>query len=239
MHRLPENHDCPQMELARRPKVKEIPVTTQKQSSYKYTITLGPTVRMGKQIYFSPKEIRHLAIASLLVVGIGLSSGIFIQMDQPLMIALCAVILTASFFTHEIAHKITAQRRGLWAEFRLTLIGAVITLISIISIFKIISPGAVMIAGSARREDIGKISIAGPATNIILSTMLLSVAFLPTEYALVLLLGAAINASIALFNLIPAGILDGFKIFAWNKKIWTSAFILSLALTVLSYWIIF
>ncbi len=225
------------------PKAEEMPMAPQKQSSYEYTVTFGTPIRVRKQIYFSPKEIRHLAIAALLVVGIGLSSGIysdvFTQMGGTLMIAAFAVILTASFFMHEIAHKITAQRKGLWAEFRLTLMGAVITLISIISpIFKIISPGAVMIAGPARREDIGKISIAGPATNIILSIAFFLAAFLPIQYSLIFLLSAAFNAWIALFNLIPAGILDGLKIFMWNKKLWTLAFTLSLSLTVVSYWFI-
>lgn len=244
VHRLPENHDCPRMELARMPKAEEAPVITQKQSSYEYTITLGPPVRMRKQIYFSPKEIRHLAIAALLVIGIGLSSGIysdvFIQLGGALMVMAFAVILTASFFVHEIAHKVAAQTRGLWAEFRLTLIGAVITLISIISpVFKIISPGAVMISGPARREDIGKISIAGPVTNIILSITFFSLGFLPISFSSVFLFGAAFNAWIALFNLIPVGILDGFKIFTWNKKVWVLAFVLSLALTVASYWFVF
>jgi Zn-dependent protease len=49
------------------------------------------------------------------------------------------------------------------------------------------------------------------------------------------LLVAAFNAWIALFNLIPFGIFDGFKIFLWDKKIWTLAFTSSLILTLISY----
>jgi len=39
----------------------------------------------------------------------------------------------------------------------------------------------------------------------------------------------------AVFNLIPFGILDGYKIFSFNKKIWALAFTASAALTILTY----
>jgi Zn-dependent protease len=238
-HRLPENHACPRMELARAPK-QEAPVVLERPSSYEYPVTFGQPRRAKGRIYFSPKEFKHLAIAALLVVGIGLSaglySGVFAQVDWILTLTAFTVILTASFFMHEIAHKVTAQRQGLWAEFRLTLWGAVLTLVSVVLPVKIISPGAVMIAGSARNDEIGKISLAGPATNIVLSMVLLSVAFLPSPFSGMFLFGAFFNAAwIALFNLIPIGILDGYKIFNWDKKVWASAFALSAALTAVSY----
>jgi Zn-dependent protease len=241
---LPENHECPKIELARMPKTEEQPLITQKQASYDYTVTYAPPFPLKKDVYFSIKEVKHLALAALLVIGIGLSSGmypnVYNAMGGPVMLAIFTAILTASFFIHEIAHKVTAQRKGLWAEFRLTVVGAVITLISVISpIFKIISPGAVMISGFARKEDIGKISIAGPVTNIVLSAVLLAVGFFPSSFSQIFLFGAAFNAWIALFNLVPFGILDGFKIFAWNKRIWILAFAVSLVLTIISYRFIF
>jgi Zn-dependent protease len=58
------------------------------------------------------------------------------------------------------------------------------------------------------------------------------------QYAFIVLL-AAFNAWIALFNLIPLGILDGFKIFSWDKKIWAFAFTISIILTIYSYWLMF
>jgi Zn-dependent protease len=89
-----------------------------------------------------------------------------------------------------------------------------------------------MISGPAGRDEIGKISISGPAVNIVLSTVMLAIAFVPSPYSGMFLLGAFFNAWIALFNLIPMGILDGYKIFSWDKKVWASAFAASLALTV-------
>lgn len=237
-HRLPENHACPKMELARASKQEE-PATVQGPNSFKYTVTFGQTRRGKARIYFSPKELKHLAVAALLVMGIGLSYGLYSDISGQgwvFTVAAFTVILTASFFMHEIAHKVTAQRRGLWAEFRLTLWGAALTLISVITpFFKLISPGAVMISGPARNDEIGKISIAGPAVNLVLASVLLGAAFLPSPYSGMLFLGAFFNAWIAVFNLIPFGIFDGFKIFSWDKKVWALAFAASAALTVFSY----
>lgn len=205
-------------------------------SSYEYTVSYGQPRRTKGRVYFSPKELKHLAGAGLLVVGIGFSSVLYYG---TLVAALAgfALILTVSFFAHEIAHKVAAQRRGLWAEFRLTLWGSALTLISIISpVFKIISPGAVMISGSSRNDEIGKISLAGPVTNIVFSVVLLGVSqFVPPDFSWVFLLGALLNGFMAVFNLIPFGIFDGFKIFNWDRKIWAGAFAVSLALTIAAY----
>lgn len=236
-HRLPENHACPKMGFARAPK-QEAPVVLQTPSSYEHTVTFGQPRRVKGRIYFSPKELEHLAIAVLLVIGIGLSYAFYLGAleleDWPVVFAALSVIIVASFFTHEIAHKVTAQRRGLWAEFRLTVWGAILTAISILFPFKIISPGAVMIAGPARMDDIGKISVAGPITNIVLSSVLLGPVFVPNPYSLVFVIGAFFNAYVAVFNLIPFGILDGYKIFSWDKKVWALAFAVSAVLTVIS-----
>jgi Zn-dependent protease len=238
VHRLPENHNCPRMELARTQR-QEDAVVFQEPSSYEYRVTYGAPRRATGRIYFSPKELKHFAVATLLVIGIGLSIGLFSDVFVRtgwLGMSFFAVILTASFLTHEIAHKVTAQKRGLWAEFRLTLWGAALTLISVISpLFKIIAPGAVMISGPARMDEIAKISIAGPIINIVFSSVLLGAAFVPNPYSELLLLLALWNGFIALFNLIPMGILDGYKIFSWDKTAWALAFVPSLVLTLISY----
>jgi Zn-dependent protease len=85
-------------------------------------------------------------------------------------------------------------------------------------------------------DDIGKISIAGPLTNIVLASVFIGVAFVPNNPIFwVFVAGAFINGYVALFNLIPIGILDGFKIFNWNKTVWASAFAASVVLTAASY----
>ncbi len=238
-HRLPENHMCQNIDNARKIR-NDDSMMAKGASSYKYTVSFGQPQLVKRHVYFSPKELKHLGIAALLVVGVGLSAGLYIGysgMSVMLVLAASATILATSFFVHEIAHKVTAQRRGLWAEFRLTTWGAVMTLVFMVlpTPFKLISPGAVMISGSTSTEEIGRISIAGPLTNIVLSTMLLAAFLIPGSYSAILLLGALLNGYIALFNLIPIGILDGFKIFNWNKKIWALTFGASIVLTAAAY----
>ncbi|MGB9740283.1 MAG: AN1-type zinc finger domain-containing protein [Candidatus Bathyarchaeia archaeon] len=246
-HRLPENHNCPQIDHVHAPTHITPTIVVQNQGPTEYSVTyvsVEPPKR-GK-VHFSIKEAQHLAIATLLVIGIALSLIVFpgfkIEIIDPTIIAASATILVVSFFAHEMAHKITAQKHGFWAEFRLTFMGAILTLFSIMSpYFKVISPGAVIVSGLADKETLGKVSIAGPTTNIALSTAFLAANFFSAQNALapIFLFGAAFNAWIALFNLIPLGILDGFKVFTWNKRIWISTFAISLLLTWYSYTLIF
>ena len=223
-------------------------ITAQSYNSYQYTYNLGKRPMHEGQIYFSRKELKHISVAALLVISIGVSIGLYGNFFGGFslswtwdIIAVFAVIMTASFLVHEIAHKIIAQRKGLWAEFRLTAWGAVLTLVSVFLPFKMISPGAMMLAGSPNSDDIVKISIVGPVTNIIFSSVLLGLAFAvwPNIFASMLFFAAYINAFMAVFNLIPIGILDGYKIFSFNKKIWALVFIPSAIFTVVTYWIIF
>ena len=243
MHRLPENHICPKLELAQSSRQKE--VLLQPPNSYQYAATFGVPRNTKGHVYFSPKELKHLAVAGILVMGIGLSSILYFSVSEDWLTGLSifgvfALVLTASFFAHELAHKVTAQKRGLWAEFRLTMWGALLTLISVISpLLKIVAPGAVVVSGSSSRQEMGKISLAGPATNIVLSTVLIGIAVAASIFAFelysIFLLAALLNGFMAVFNLVPIGMLDGFKIFSWDKKIWTVAFATALALTVATY----
>jgi Zn-dependent protease len=137
-----------------------------------------------------------------------------------------------SFLLHELAHKFSAQHFNLWAEFRVTMQGALITLISMFLPFKLISPGAVMIAGTGTRETVGKTAIAGPVTNLILSAVCIMIAAAGQELFWFI---AFINAFLAVFNLIPFGIFDGLKVFRWNKPIWAVAFVAAIVLTAYTY----
>jgi Zn-dependent protease len=170
-------------------------------------------------------------------MAVGLSIAVYRSL-KPEILAILAIIFALTFLLHELAHKLSAQHFGLWAEFRLTLFGALITALSIfLPLFKIVSPGAVMIAGSIDRETAGKTAIAGPLTNIILSTIILTFALYNLDPGIqtVVMLSAAWNAWIALINLIPFGLLDGVKVFMWNKTVWSTAFILSIALTFFTF----
>ncbi len=237
-HRLPENHACPRIEVAHTQRQETVAeVFAPKQNSYQFSVSYSQPRKINGRVYFSPKEIRHLLIGALLVIAIGFSYGLGTTWNSAVSLELSALagLLVLSFFAHEIAHKITAQKSGLWAEFRLTTWGALITAFTLILPFKLISPGAVMISGPARLEEIGKISIAGPITNIILSTAFLGATLVPNPYSWIFAIGAFLNGFIAVFNLIPFGILDGFKIYSWNRKVWLAGFIASATLAIAGY----
>ena len=186
-------------------------------------------------------ELKHLTIGGLLVLGVGLSFIPYVELARsawPTIIAGLAITFTLSFLLHELAHKFSAQHFGLWAEFRLTMQGALITLLSMfLPFFKIISPGAVMIAGPVTKETAGKTALSGPLTNILLSTIFatFAVAFQNEFFWTITVFGAWINALIAFFNLIPFGVMDGLKIFWWNKTVWALVFIATIALMVYTY----
>ncbi len=247
-HRLPENHACPRIVQARADRQGQV-MQQQGYGNYSYSYVYGQEPYKKKRpITSSPKELKHIGIATALVLGIGLSMMVYQYLaygiDFPFwdwgMMSFFAVFMTASFLTHEIAHKVMAQKAGLWAEFRLTTWGAVLTFASVLLPFKMIAPGAMMIGGQpSNAKDMLKISIAGVITNMIYSVVFLSLTvMLPLNafnYAFAFL--AYINAFMALFNLIPFGVLDGYKIFMLNKKIWAAAFIPSLILTVVTYFL--
>jgi len=242
-HRLPENHACPESWRARAPREEAPPIIVEKEPtrpSYKYSITYMPQPT-AKVFWFSTTELKHLTLGTLLVMGVGLSFVPYIGLTGsmwPTILVSLAIAFTLSFLLHELAHKFSAQHFGLWAEFRLTMQGALITLISmLLPFFKIISPGAVVIAGPVTKETAGKTALSGPLTNIVLSTIcIIIVMTIQNEiFWTIAVFGAWINALIAFFNLIPFGIMDGFKIFWWNKIVWIVAFITSLALIIITY----
>jgi Zn-dependent protease len=149
-------------------------------------------------------------------------------------LVLSSILFSLGFILHELAHKYVAQGYGLWAEFRLNMTGLLLTAISIVSPIKFIAPGAVMIAGYTDKERMGRTAFAGPLVNIVITTALLIVLPILPSAALyqAVLAGAAINAFLALFNLIPFAVFDGQKVYAWNRRYWAALILISLALTV-------
>ena len=79
-----------------------------------------------------------------------------------------------------------------------------------------------MIGNIASWDHYGKVSIAGPLTNIGLGIIFFMTALMTGNPTLNNLasLGININASLALFNLIPFGVFDGAKIIKWNRTVW-------------------
>lgn len=160
-----------------------------------------------------------------------------------------AVGTGTGFLLHELAHKYVAQRYGYWAEYRANRSGLLLIIIMALVGFIFAAPGAVMIHKARARADdlwlasegwqaeqLGQadaerkealwISLAGPMTNIVLA--LLFFLFLASDAAAnSLWLSAAnfalfINLTLAAFNLLPFGPLDGKKIFDSNRAVWAT-----------------
>lgn len=216
-HRLPEMHDCAgQYGYSR---------STTGQTGFQPTgYSYAPRPRRSL-FWFSQKELRELAIGLAVILAIPLISYWSRVLVSPVIFGTYFLIFGLAFILHEMAHKFAAQRLGYWAEFRLNKQGLMLTLLSLLSPLKIIAPGAVMIGGLMNWDDYGKVSIAGPATNIGMGLLYFAV-YLATGSQLVAglaLVGMYINASLALFNLIPFGIFDGAKIVKWNRAAWGAA----------------
>ncbi|MBS7614124.1 hypothetical protein KEJ18_00040 [Candidatus Bathyarchaeota archaeon] len=242
-HRLPENHNCPELwkatllkpsekEKISRPLHEERPSESVRQPAVQYPF------RIKKEGWISSAELAHLTIGALIVMAVGLAwnsvglEWIFKIFSDPIGTLVSAAIFTFIFLSHELAHKAVAKRYGLWAEFRINPLGAAFTIMTIaVPLIKIISPGAVIIAGAADRKIIGLSALAGPLTSIGLTVVFLFFAFLfPGGSNALLLNSAALAIWIAVLNLVPFGLFDGAKVFWWNKTAWATSFAVAVAL---------
>ena len=158
------------------------------------------------------------------------------------------------FLLHELAHKFVAIKYGYWAEFRkdTQMLLVAIALAALVGVV-FAAPGATMIYSPEgrmmTREESGKISIAGPAVNLLLCIpfFLFMVAGAAMGYlsstgglaAFIIftigMVGLSVNSMIAFFNLIPISVLDGKKILAWNPAVFAVAIVVSLGLILLSF----
>ena len=228
-HRLPENHSCPELWMAKPPIERWSRVKKEKKIQY-LPVKRGWSIRTP----LNNTEVKHFTLASLLVLLVGFSLAGW-RSDLRILFG-TAIIFLASFMLHELSHRISARMRGLWAEFRLETYGAFLTAISIVSPLKIIAPGAVFIVGSAGLDVIGRVALSGPLTNLILiGVFYLAGVFTPPNLfwvTIVLKYGVYVNAVIAVFNLLPFSALDGLKVFRWSKMVWVSVFVPSLAILI-------
>jgi Zn-dependent protease len=177
--------------------------------------SVGKSLLRALKIKSSRIEILHLLVATALVTAVGLSLNGYRYISWQFL-----AMFVSAFLVHELAHKFLAQYYGSWSEFRAQLYGLIITAISALPIipFKFIAPGAVMV-GLTDRNKFGRVALIGPLTNLVMGFSFLLFAYLYPHYSF-LYAGASFNAWIALFNLLPFGVLDGQKIFDWNKLVW-------------------
>ena len=189
-------------------------------------------------MHFSPFEIRELLKAWIVIsLAFAIAFG-GIRTDAGFLVILGVSLVTVGigFVFHELAHKWLAQSYGAVAEFKA--FNTMLILALITSLFGIILavPGAVFIKTPIRKDQHGKVALAGPMTNIVLAVFFIAIGLaLPEPLNVVARYGALINAWLALFNMMPFLGADGSKVLAWNKPVYITTLIGAGALTAVSY----
>ncbi|MCK5547414.1 MAG: site-2 protease family protein [Thermoplasmata archaeon] len=209
----------------------------------------SPYERRG--IRFGRTELMHLGIAvAVLTVAFSLAfSDFFYNYDKYIanptimvyFLIAAFIAVATGFMLHELAHKYVAQKYGCWAEFRSDRMGLMLAIVTSFFGFVYAAPGAVFIAGRINEEQNGKISLAGPMTNVAIALAFLGIYFIASQYwfvSFVSSLGAWINIFLAGFNMIPFMPLDGAKVAHWNLGIYVGSFALIIAIGAFIYTII-
>lgn len=164
------------------------------------------------------REIRDL-LAAWIVLGVAFAN--LYQALTPAFLLISMLTAGIGFLLHELAHKVVAMRFGFPAEFRADyqMLG-VAFLTSFLGLL-FAAPGAVMVRGLRDRRKDALVSLAGPATNIVLALGFTAVPGVMGSY------GTSINSWLALFNMIPAGGLDGESVYRYSRPLYGATVLVS------------
>lgn len=249
-HRLPEAHACVG-DLTRRP-VAQAPA-----SGFAWTEQGSAWGRAPQPHTFSRIEVRDILVAWItlgIAFTIAITGGLlndfggrlgvtvngvpeYLSLDSTFILALTTV--GVGFVLHELMHKFVSQRYGFRAEFRMWPAGLIFALLSsLLAGIVFAAPGATYIMGQGidEREN-GIISLAGPLTNIVIALLFLPLLFFNFGSPIVFeagYLGSYFNFFLATFNMLPMFVLDGAKVWRWNKLYWAGVFV-PLVIIVFSY----
>jgi len=188
-------------------------------------------IKVGK-FKFSYIELKHLFIAMIMIIltifvfnnkSMLSVEGIF-SMDFLYILTIYCVTIGFGFLFHEMGHKLVAQHYGFVSEFRadFQMLFMMFVLALVLPII-FLAPGAVMILGRPSIRQNGIISVAGPLVNLILALIftVIGILFSPVGiFGQMVWLGVMVNAFLGLFNMLPIWILDGKKVFRWNKPVY-------------------
>ncbi len=177
------------------------------------------------------KRERYDLLIAWLAISVAFTLIFVRNRVDPLMFLLFFIISAGTvgigFVVHEMAHKFSALRFGYWAEFRkdnVMLLVAVLLAALVGVVFA--APGATIVygGGGVTRSENGKISAAGPLSNLLLCIPFALILFAGKAIGsgivgLVGMVGLQVNTMLAAFNMIPVSVLDGRKVLAWNPGV--------------------
>jgi len=190
-------------------------------------VTPHRTYKIGP-FYSSEIEITDLtkawiAISAAFAIVLGGASAIF-SLKFLTFFFISAITVGLGFILHEMGHKVVAQKYGCFAEFRADNMMLIFAIALSFLGFVFAAPGAVMISGHhVDRKRLGYIGAAGPIMSLSIALIFFILYLVSNPLSLlgkVSGYGFAINSFIALFNMIPFGMFDGYKIFQGSKIMW-------------------
>ena len=188
---------------------------------------------------FSKTEIIHLFRAWLVIsiaFAIVFNREGFFSNKFIYYFTMSTIIVGTSFLLHELAHKYFAQKYGCFAEFRSDTLMLIVAVITSFMGFLFAAPGAVYIFGTLTVRRNGIISLAGPATNLILAGIFFGLTFVQDNLiSEIAKYGMYVNTILAILNLIPFSIFDGKKIWDWSKTAYFTAVIIAIVFLIINF----
>lgn len=180
--------------------------------------------------HFDSNEVLHILISVLTIsVAFAIAWTRSTTFDANFLSVTGIILLTvgAGFVLHELAHKFVAIHYGARAAYHAWTLGLLLAVIMAFAVGIVFAaPGAVYVYGhNINTEKNGKISLAGPATNLLLGLLFVVLGFALPALREIALLGSTVNFFLGAFNMLPFFPMDGQKIFAWNKVIWAVVFV--------------
>ncbi len=182
---------------------------------------------MAPKFHIDAEEWLHIGVS---IVTISLAFSLFREVVfSPDYFWLIFLTVGLGFVLHELAHKWVAISFGATSYYRastLGLFGALALAFITGGALVFAAPGAVYFHGAhLTREQVGKIGLAGPLTNLLLAIGFFFLALWAPGLRELALTGVSVNAFLGAFNLVPIGMLDGAKVYAWNKTVWLASFV--------------
>ncbi len=190
---------------------------------------------------FTEREIKDILISTLVIgfsfAWVSRDNPAFFRFSFSEVFLIMLFSVGSAFILHELAHKLSAQAFGCYAEYRMWETGLIIAFFLAVSPLRMVfaAPGAVYISpgyfGLTRKQDL-IISSSGIVTNLALAIIFSAISKFvsPGLMSLAFSMAAMVNSWIALFNLIPIPPLDGSKVIKWNFAAWITLVVAALLL---------